>query len=71
MMLQHQARQITIGHLGHFLLDFLAQILTQRTLRHILGPILVIFEICHFLVIPGHLSTFQKMGGVRKSKFSQ
>ena len=37
-----------IGHLGHFLLDFLAQIWTQGTLRHILGPILVIFEICHF-----------------------
>ena len=32
-----------IGHLGHFLLDFLAQIWTQGTLRHILGPILVIF----------------------------
>ena len=42
-------RQITIGHLGHFFLDFLAQIWTQGTLRHILGPILVIFEICHFL----------------------
>ena len=33
-----------IGHLGHFLLDFLAQIWTQGTLRHILGPILVIFR---------------------------
>ena len=38
-----------IDHLGHFLLDFLAQIWTQGTLRHILGPILVIWEICHFL----------------------
>ena len=38
-----------MGHLGHFLLDFLAQIWTQGTLRHILGPILVIFEICQFL----------------------
>ena len=38
-------RQITIGHLGHFLLDFFAQIWTQGTVRHILGPILVIFEI--------------------------
>ena len=35
-----------IDHLGHFLLDFLGQIWTQWTLRHILGPILVIFEIC-------------------------
>ena len=31
------------GHLGHFILDFLGQIWTQETLRHILGPILVIF----------------------------
>ena len=37
------AWQITIGHLGHFLLEFLCQILTQGTLRYILGPILVIF----------------------------
>ena len=42
-----------IGHLGHFLLDFFAQIWTQGTLRHILGPILVIFEICHFSTISG------------------
>ena len=58
-----------IGHLGHFLLDFLAQIWTQGILRHILGPILVIFEICQFLTIPRLLSTFQKMGGLRKSNF--
>ena len=31
---------------GHFLLDFFGQIWTQGTLRHILGPILVIFETC-------------------------
>ena len=42
-----------IGHLGHFLLDFLGQIKTQGTLRHILGPILVICEICQFLMIAG------------------
>ena len=42
-----------IGHLGHFLLDFLAQIWMQGTLKHILGPILVIFDICDFLTIPG------------------
>ena len=45
-----------IGHLGHFLLDFFAQIWTHGTLRHILGSILVIFEICQFLTIQG---TFQ------------
>ena len=34
-------------HLKHLLLDFFVQIWTQDTLRHILGPICVIFEICH------------------------
>ena len=56
--------QITIGNLGHFLLDFLAQIWTQLTLRHILGPILVIFDICHFLTIPGPFEYFPKMGAL-------
>ena len=63
--------EITIGNLGHFLLDFLGQIWTQWTLRHILGPILVIFDICHFLTIPGPFEYFQKMGALRKSKFSR
>ena len=30
-------------------MNFFAQIWTQGTLRHILGPILVIFETCQFL----------------------
>ena len=47
-----------IDHLGHFLLDFFGQIWTQRTLKHILGPILAIFEICHFLMIPGPFEYF-------------
>ena len=51
-----------IGHLGHFLLDFLAEILTQGTLTHILGPILVIFEICQFLTIPGPFEYFSENG---------
>ena len=51
-----------IGHLGHFLLDFLAQIWTQDTLRHMLGPILVIFEICQFLTIPGPFEYFSENG---------
>ena len=59
-----------IGHLGQFLLDFLAQIWTQGTLRHMLGPTLVIFEICQFLTIPGPFEYFSEMGGLRKSKFS-
>ena len=50
-----------IGYLGHFLLDFLAQIWTQGTLRHILGPILAIFEIlCQFLTILGPFEYFSE-----------
>ena len=49
-----------IGHLGHFLLDFFAQIWTQGALRHILGPILVIFEICQSLMIPGQFEYFSE-----------
>ena len=57
-----------IGHLGHFLLDFLAQIWTQGTLTHILGPILVIFEICQFLMIPGPFEYFSENGWSQKIK---
>ena len=57
-----------IGHLGHFLLDFLGQIWTQGTLRQILGPILVIFEICHFLMIPGLFEYFSENGWSQKIK---
>ena len=57
-----------IGHLGHFLLDFLALIWTQGTLRHILGPILVIFEICQFLTIPGPFEYFSENGWSEKIK---
>ena len=60
--------QITIGHMGHFLLDFLAQIWTQGTLRHILGPILVIFEIYQFLMIPGPFEYFSENGWSQKIK---
>ena len=57
-----------IGYLGHFLLDFLGQIWTQGTLRHILGPILVIFEICQFLTIPGPFEYFSENGWPQKIK---
>ena len=57
-----------VGHLGHFLLDFLAQIWTQGTLRHILGAILVIFEICQFLMIPGPFEYFSENGWSQKIK---
>ena len=57
-----------IGHLGHFLLDFLAQIWTKGTLKHILGPILVIFEICKFLMIPGPFEYFLENGCSQKIK---
>ena len=45
------------------------QIWTQGTLRHILGPILVIFEICHFLTIPGLLEYFTENGCSQKISF--
>ena len=62
-------QQITIGHLGHFLLDFLAQIWTQGTWRHMLGPILVIFEIRKFLTIPGPFEYFSENGWSQKITF--
>ena len=60
------ALQIMIGNLGHFLLESFAQIWTQWAFRHILGPILVIFDICQFLMIPGPFEYFQKMGALKK-----
>ena len=57
-----------IGHLGHFLLDFLGQIWTQGTLRHILGHILVIFEMWQFLMIPGPFEYFSENGWSQKIK---
>ena len=41
-----------IDHLVRLFLDFFGQIWAHETLRQILGSILVIFEIRHFLVIP-------------------
>ena len=49
-------------------LDFLGQIWTQGTLRHILGPILVIFAICQFLTIPGPFEYFSENGWSQKIK---
>ena len=50
------------------LLEFLAQIWTQGTLRHILGPIVVIFGICQFLTIPGPFEYFSENGWSQKIK---
>ena len=50
-------------------LDFLAQIWTQGTLRHILGPFLAIFEICQFLTIPGPFEYFSENGWLQKIAF--
>ena len=47
---------------------FLAQIWTQGTLRHMLGPIPVIFEICQFLTIPGPFEYFSENGWSQKIK---
>ena len=48
---------------------FFCQIWTEGTLRHILGPILVIFEICHFLTIPGPFEYFPENGCSQKIEF--
>ena len=42
--------------------------LDTRTLRHILGPILVIFEICQFLTIPGPFEYFSENWWSQKIK---
>ena len=42
--------------------------LNKGTLRHILGPILVIFEICQFLTIPGPFEYFSENGWSQKIK---
>ena len=47
---------------------FFAQIWTQGTLRHMLGPILVIFEICQILTIPGPFEYFSENGWSQKIK---
>ena len=57
-----------IGHFGHFLLDFLAQIWTQGTLRHILGPNSGHFEICQILTISGPFEYFSENGWSQKIK---
>ena len=46
----HDKLQLAIWDTSFWTFD---QNWTQGTFRHILGPILVIFEICHFLAIPG------------------
>ena len=49
-------------------LQKVGQIWTRGMLRHILGPILVIFVICHFLVIPGPFEYFSENGWSQKIK---
>ena len=44
------------------------QIWTQETLRHILGPILVIFGICQFLAIPGPFKYLSENGVVSENQ---
>ena len=41
----------------------------KETLRHILGPILVIFKICHFFRILGPFEYFSENGGSQKISF--
>ena len=53
---------------GTLAFGLFGQIWTQWTLRHILGPILVIFEICQFLTIPGPFEYFSGNGWSQKIK---
>ena len=46
-----------------------AQIRTQGTLRCILGPILIIFEMCHFLTISRPFEYFSENGWSQKIAF--
>ena len=43
--------------------------LSKLDTRHIPGPILVIFEICHFLMIPGPFEYFSENGCSQKISF--
>ena len=43
--------------------------LVTGTLRHILGPILIIFEICQFLMIPWLFEYFSENGCSQKIAF--
>ena len=47
---------------------FLVKFGHKGTLRHILGPILVIFEIYQFLTIPGPFEYFSENGWSQKIK---
>ena len=49
-VLQHDAWAFLICHLGHFFLEFVIVFLHKG---HNLGPLLVIFEVCHFMTISG------------------
>ena len=49
---------------------FFLSYLHMRDLKNILGPDLVIFEICHFMMIPGSFKYSEK-DPLRKSQFSQ
>ena len=55
--------QNTTSHLGHLLLEFFCQSWTQGTLRHILGPVLVMF-----LMIPRPFEYFSEKGTPQKIK---
>ena len=58
-----------IGHLGTLpFWAFLLKFGHKGTLRHILGHILVIFEICQFLMIPGPFEYFSENGWSQKIK---
>ena len=50
-------------------MELFYQIWTHGTLRHILGPILVIFEICYFLTISGLFESVSEKGSSKNQSF--
>ena len=50
-ILYHSNEEFLTGHLGHFLLKFFFHICTQGGQGHVLGPLLVNFETCQFMLI--------------------
>ena len=57
-----------LGNLGHFPLTFLCQIWSQDSLRHVLGPHEVHFDICQFLATPGPFEYFGQKQGSSESQ---
>ena len=50
-------------------MEFFCQIWSQDSLRHLLGPLLVHFDICQFLATPGTFQYFGQNQGSSENRF--